>query len=114
IVVLNDGGVKIVDFGIAQFGNERFTRTGQVIGSMYYMSPEQIQGADIDSRSDIYSAGVVLFEFLSGSLPFQGKDPTSTLAKILNDSPPSLASIVDFHSEELDQIVRRALAKQRD
>ena len=48
VVVLNDGGVKIVDFGIAQLGNERFTRTGQVIGSLYYMSPEQIQGLDID------------------------------------------------------------------
>ena len=92
IVVLNDGGVKIVDFGIAQFGNERYTRTGQVIGSLYYMSPEQIQDADIDSRSDIYSTGVVLFEFLAGSLPFQGKDPTSTLARILHDPPPPLAN----------------------
>ena len=114
IVVLNDGGVKIVDFGIAQLGNERFTRTGQVVGSLYYMSPEQIQDADVDSRSDIYSIGVVLFEFLSGSLPFQGKDPTSTLAKILNDPPPSLAKFVALYPSELDEVLRRALCRDRN
>jgi eukaryotic-like serine/threonine-protein kinase len=114
IVVLNDGGVKIVDFGIAQFGNERYTRTGQVVGSLYYMSPEQIQDADIDSRSDIYSTGIVLYEFLTGSVPFRGKDPASTLAKILHDSPPSVANSVDVYQAELDAIVRRALAKDRN
>src|SRR5579872_1292181 len=68
VVVLKDGVVKIVDFGIAQLGNERFTRTGQVIGSLYYMSPEQIQGLEVDARSDIYSTGVLLFEFIAGVL----------------------------------------------
>lgn len=111
IVVLNEGGVKIVDFGIAQFGTERFTRTGQVVGSLYYMSPEQLQDADIDVRSDIYSTGIVLFEFLSGSLPFRGKDPASTMAKILHDTPASLADSVDVHATELDSIVAHALAK---
>src|SRR5580658_4573040 len=113
VVVLKDGGVKIVDFGIAQLGNERFTRTGQVVGSLYYMSPEQIQGADIDARSDIYSTGVVLFEFLSEMLPFQGKDPTSTLAKILHERPSSLASVLRQCPPDLDQVVQRALAKDR-
>jgi eukaryotic-like serine/threonine-protein kinase len=113
VVVLKDGGVKIVDFGIAQLGNERFTRTGQVVGSLYYMSPEQIQGADIDARSDIYSTGVVLFEFLSEMLPFQGKDPTSTLAKILHDRPSSLTSVLRQCPPELDQVVQRALSKDR-
>jgi len=114
VVVLKDGGVKIVDFGIAQLGNERFTRTGQVVGSLYYMSPEQIQDADIDARSDIYSAGVVLYEFLSFVLPFQGKDPTSTLAKILHDSPPSLPDFLRPYPPELDAVVQRALAKDRN
>lgn len=114
VVVLKDGGVKIVDFGIAQLGNERFTRTGQVVGSLYYMSPEQIQDADIDARSDIYSAGVVLFEFLSFVLPFQGKDPTSTLAKILHDSPPALPDFLRPYPPELDAVVQRALAKDRN
>ena len=114
IVVVNDGGVKIVDFGIAQFGNERYTRTGQVIGSLYYMSPEQIQDADIDSRSDIYSTGVVLFEFLTGSLPFQGRDPTSTLARILHEPPPPLSNFLSAYPPELDEIIRHALAKDRN
>jgi serine/threonine-protein kinase len=114
VVVLKDGGVKIVDFGIAQLGNERFTRTGQVVGSLYYMSPEQIQDADIDARSDIYSTGVVLFEFLSGGLPFQGKDPTSTLAKILHDPPPTLEGFLRSYPPELDAVVQRALSKNRD
>jgi len=114
VVVLNDGGVKIVDFGIAQLGNERFTQTGQVIGSLYYMSPEQIQGLDIDARSDIYSTGVLLFEFLAGVLPFQGKDPTSTLAKILQEPPPSLSNLFTACPPELDAVIQRALSKDRN
>src|SRR5215469_13333489 len=114
VVVLNDGGIKIVDFGIAQFGTERFTRTGQIVGSLFYMSPEQIQDADIDLRSDIYSTGIVLYEFLTGSVPFRGKDPASTLAKILHEIPPSVASSVFEYAAELDEIVRRALAKDRN
>lgn len=114
IVVLNDGGVKIVDFGIAQFGNERYTRTGQVVGSLYYMSPEQIQDAGVDLRSDIYSTGILLYEFLTGTVPFRGRDPASTLAKILNDTPASLANSVDTYSPDLDVVVRRALAKDRN
>ena len=114
VVVLKDGVVKIVDFGIAQLGNERFTRTGQVIGSLYYMSPEQIQGLDIDARSDIYSTGVLLFEFLAGVLPFQGKDPTSTLAKILQEPPPALSNFIQPCPPELDMVIQRALAKDRN
>ena len=114
VVVLKDGVVKIVDFGIAQLGNERFTRTGQVIGSLYYMSPEQIQGLDVDARSDIYSTGVLLFEFVAGVLPFQGKDPTSTLAKILQEPPPLLSNFVQPCPPELDTIIQRALAKDRN
>jgi len=114
VVVLKDGVVKIVDFGIAQLGNERFTRTGQVIGSLYYMSPEQIQGLDVDSRSDIYSTGVLLFEFIAGVLPFQGKDPTSTLAKILQEPPPLLSNFVQPCPPELDTVIQRALAKDRN
>jgi serine/threonine-protein kinase len=113
VVVLKDGGVKIVDFGIAQLGNERFTRTGQIIGSLYYLSPEQIQGADLDSRSDIYSTGVLLFEFLCGVLPFQGRDTPSTLAKILQAPPPSLADFLDPCPPELDRVLQRALSKNR-
>ena len=114
IVVTKDGGVKIVDFGIARFGNERFTKTGQVMGSINYMSPEQINGEDTDSRTDIYSAGIVLFEFLTGELPFRGKDTSSTLMKILHDPVPSLSVFLKSYPAELDQVIARALAKKRD
>ena len=114
IVVLRDGGVKVVDFGIAQLGNERFTRTGMVIGSLYYMSPEQIEGADIDARSDIYSTGIVLFEFLCGDVPFRGKDPASTLAKVLHETVPPLSKFVQDYPLELDEILKHALAKDRN
>jgi serine/threonine-protein kinase len=114
IVVLNDGAVKIVDFGIARFGNERFTRTGQVVGSLYYMSPEQINDADLDARSDIYSTGVVLFEFLTYALPFRGKDATSTLAKILHEPPPSLSNYLKLYPGDLDHVLHRAMAKDRN
>lgn len=113
MILPKDGGLKIVDFGIARFGNERFTRTGQVIGSIYYMSPEQINGDESDAGTDIYSTAVVLFEFLTGELPFRGKDTTSTLMKILRDPVPLLSTYLPGYPAELDQILARALAKSR-
>lgn len=113
IILPNDGGLKIVDFGIARFGNERFTRTGQVMGSVYYMSPEQINGEESDAGTDIYSTGIVLFEFLTGQLPFRGKDTTSTLMKILRDPVPPLSTHLRAYPPELDEVLARALAKSR-
>src|SRR5215469_16593890 len=113
IILPKDGGLKIVDFGIARFGNERFTRTGQVMGSIYYMSPEQINGEESDAGTDIYSTGVVLFEFLTGELPFRGKDTASALMKILHDPAPPLSTYLRNYPTELDAILGRALAKSR-
>ena len=113
IILPKDGGLKIVDFGIARFGNERFTRTGQVMGSVYYMSPEQINGEESDAGTDIYSTGIVLFEFLTGQLPFRGKDTTSTLMKILRDPVPRLSTYLGAYPPELDDVMARALAKSR-
>src|SRR5215469_3537201 len=113
IILPKDGGLKIVDFGIARFGNERFTRTGQVMGSIYYMSPEQINGEESDAGTDIYSTGVVLFEFLTGELPFRGKDTASALMKILRDPVPPLSTHLRDYPAELDQIIARAMAKSR-
>ena len=114
IVVTKEGAIKIVDFGIARFGNERYTKTGQVMGSINYMSPEQINGEDTDSRTDIYSTGIVLFEFLTGELPFRGKDTTATLMKILHDPIPPLSVFLRTYPGELDQVLARALAKNRN
>ena len=113
IILPKDGGLKIVDFGIARFGNERFTRTGQVVGSIYYMSPEQINGEESDAGTDIYSTGIVLFEFLTGELPFTGRDTASVLMKILRDPVPSLSTYLRDYPAELDQMLARALAKSR-
>jgi len=114
ILVLKEGIAKIVDFGIARAGrSETLTRTGQIIGSIYYMSPEQISGSLVDSRTDIYSAGVMLFEFLTGELPFKAADGDThaTLLKILNDPIPSLNKYSAEFPEELDELLRKAMAK---
>jgi len=114
ILVLKDGTAKIVDFGIARVGmSESITRTGQVIGSVFYMSPEQISGAAVDGRTDIYSAAVTLYQFLAGELPFKGTDgdPHSTLVKILNDPVPSLGRYLTDFPIALDEILSKAMAK---
>jgi len=114
IVILKNGSAKIVDFGIAQVGASRLTRTGMVVGSIHYMSPEQVGGKiEVDRRSDLYSAGVVLFQLLTGVLPFEGKDTSSTLLKIVQDPPPSITKYLDPCPPGLDSIVMKALAKDR-
>ncbi|MGZ4818154.1 MAG: protein kinase domain-containing protein [Terriglobales bacterium] len=114
LMVLKDGVVKIVDFGVARIGNESVTRTGQVIGTIQYMSPEQINGNPVDCRTDIFSLGVVLYELLTYSLPFQGRDTGSTLLKIINEPPPTLDHSLATYPPELDGILQRALAKTRE
>jgi hypothetical protein len=114
LMVLNDGAIKIVDFGVARIGNESVTRTGQVVGTIQYMSPEQINGAPVDCRTDIFSTGVVLYELLTYTLPFQGRDTGSTLLKIINEPPPALNQTLAAYPPELDSIVQRALAKARE
>ncbi len=114
LMVLSDGQVKIVDFGVARIGNESVTRTGQVVGTIQYMSPEQINGAPVDCRTDIFSLGVVLYELLTYTLPFQGRDTGSTLLKIINEPPPALNQTLKSYPPELDMILQRALAKARE
>jgi serine/threonine protein kinase len=114
VLVLKDNTAKIVDFGIARVGrSETLTRTGQIVGSIYYMSPEQISGSAVDARTDIYSAGVMLFEFLTGSVPFRSpdNDPQGTFFKILNDPVPQLTKFLSDYPQALDDILARAMAK---
>jgi serine/threonine-protein kinase len=115
ILVLKNGTAKIVDFGIARVGRgETITRTGQIVGSIYWMSPEQISGIPVDCRTDVYSTGVLLFQFLTGELPFQGadSDPNATFIKILNDPVPALNKYLSSYPCELDDILRKAMAKK--
>jgi serine/threonine-protein kinase len=111
VMLLKDGTVKIVDFGIARGGGDKVTRTGQVMGSIQYMSPEQINGAHVDQRTDIFSAGVLLYQLLTYSLPFEGKDTGDTLLKIIHGTAPQLSQVLPNCPPELESILERALAK---
>src|SRR5262249_45339440 len=108
IMVLKDGGVKIVDFGIAHIGNLTATRTGQLLGSLPYMSPEQISGKPVDGRTDIFSLATVFYQLLTLHLPFDGETPAATLLKIMQEQPPCLADYDKCLPPELDAILMHA------
>ena len=117
ILVLKDGTAKIVDFGIARAGrNESITRTGQIVGSVHYMSPEQIRGGAVDRRTDIYSTGVTLYQLLTGEVPFKStaNHPQDPFLRILNEPLPSLSKRLSSFPPHLDQIIRTATAKEAD
>jgi len=114
VMLLRDGTVKIVDFGIARAGGDKVTRTGQVMGSVQYMSPEQINGAHVDQRTDIFSAGVLLYQLLTYVLPFEGKDTGDTLLRIIHGTPPPLAQYLQNCPAELESILLKALAKSAE
>jgi serine/threonine-protein kinase len=119
IIVLQDGNsdgmAVIVDFGIARIvGDTGLTKPNQVIGSIHYMSAEQLQAKELDNRTDIYSIGVVLFQLLTGVLPFDAGETAATFHKILNDSPPPLGAYLKEYPAELEMIVSRVLAKKRE
>ena len=113
VMMLQDGRVKIFDFGIARIG-ERMTLPGQLMGSFQYMSPEQINGGNVDERSDIFSIGVLLYQLLTAELPFEGKDMGETLLKIIHDAPPPLNRFLTGYPPDLDEIIQRVLAKDRE
>jgi hypothetical protein len=108
--------VKVLDFGLAKLtsseGEPSHSRTGAVMGTPYYMSPEQCEGrAEIDHRSDIYSLGVILFEMLTGMIPFGGQGHGEIIIKHVTVPPPSIRSLVPGLSAALDMILFRVLSK---
>jgi hypothetical protein len=114
VILLKDGTAKLVDFGIARIaGSETaVTQTGQLVGSLSYMSPEQINSLPIDARTDIFSAGVLAYELIAYTLPFKGNDPGSTFVKILREDPEPLRNYVPDIPPDLEAAVYRALAKK--
>ena len=109
IMVLRDGSVKVADFGIACFANQGQTLTQEALGSVHYISPEQARGDRIDARSDIYSAGVVLYEMLTGRLPFEGDSAVSVAIQHLSSVPLAPRDIDPSIPEPLELICMKAM-----
>ncbi|MEO6952226.1 MAG: serine/threonine-protein kinase [Polyangia bacterium] len=115
ILVRSDGAVKVTDFGIAKMvGQSKLTSTGQTMGTVRYMSPEQVRGKPLDARSDLYSLGVTLFEGLVGKTPFDGDNQFSIMEQHLHKKPPSLASFGVQVPGPVEAVLRRALEKKAD
>jgi serine/threonine protein kinase len=115
IWLLEDGGVKLLDFGIAKSASATLTLGTSVVGSAGYMSPEQIEGQPVDGRSDVFSVGAVLFEMVAGRPPFDGDSVTAVMMKIVLDEPaPDLRTSAPDAPASLAAVVRRALEKAPD
>jgi eukaryotic-like serine/threonine-protein kinase len=113
LMVTGDGLVKIVDFGIAKLTDRTgLTRTGTTVGTIAYMAPEQVLGGAVDHRADLWAAGVVLYEMMTGSLPFSGDHDVAILNNIVNQEPPPLRDRRADVPSGLERIVTRALAKR--
>ncbi|MCG6961572.1 serine/threonine protein kinase, partial [bacterium BMS3Abin03] len=118
IMIRKDGIAQIMDFGLAKLyssGNvSHLTKAGTTMGTMGYMSPEQIQGLDVDHRTDIFSLGVVLYELLAGEAPFKGMHATAIMYEIVNVEPPPISTIKEGIDPLLDGIILECLEKDKD
>ncbi len=113
IIMLKDGTVKVADFGIARIESSTLTMAGSVLGTPSYMSPEQFMGQTVDGRSDLFSAGVILYQFLTGEKPFTGA-LTTIMHKVLKEEPTAPSELNVQVPRPFDALIRRALAKRPD
>lgn len=115
IMLVKNGIMKVTDFGIAKLPNtEAITMTDKAIGTVYYISPEQVTGKDNDRRSDLYSLGVMMYEMATGTLPFTGDTPLSVAMKQVNDEPALPREINPYIPVGLEQIILKAMEKDPD
>jgi serine/threonine protein kinase/Tol biopolymer transport system component len=128
-IIVTRNGVKVLDFGLAKFSTEKvspesagnietvtqpITRAGAVLGTLYYMPPEQVEGKETDERSDIYSFGVVFYEMITGQRPFTGDTQAAVLAAVLKDQPPPMSQRQPATPRALERVVRKCLEKKPD
>jgi serine/threonine protein kinase/Tfp pilus assembly protein PilF len=122
-VMITRSGAKVLDFGLATSHEEAptdataqkpLTEAGQVVGTLQYMAPEQLRGADADARSDMFALGAILYEMATGRRAFEGKNRTSVVASILEAQPPSIDAIQPMSPPALDHLIRKCLEKNPD
>ncbi len=113
IMLAGDRSVKIADFGIARIENSSMTQVGTVMGTPAYMAPEQLRGEAVDARADIWAAGVVLYQLLTGEKPFEG-NYTALMHRVLNTEPPPPSQLAVSAPRGFDSVLARALAKRPD
>ncbi len=114
ILVMQNWQIQVADFGIAQIENSSLTKTGMILGTPNYMSPEQCLGEHVDHRTDIFSAGVVLYYLLTGKRPFESETMMGTLQQVLKVTPINPSVLNKKISHEIDVVIGRALAKNPD
>jgi len=128
-IIITKNGVKVLDFGLARLTTERMpsssadnvetvtepiTRAGAILGTLYYMAPEQVEAKEADERSDIFSFGVVFYEMITGQRPFIGDTQAATLASLMKDPPPPMSQRQPAVPRALERMVRKSLEKKPD
>lgn len=112
ILVTADGHAKVTDFGIARaVSSATVTHTGDIVGSVHYLSPEQAKGLQINEQSDIYSLGIILYELVTGKVPYEGETPITIVLKHMNDQPVLPSKINPRVEKEFEAVIMRAIAK---
>lgn len=115
ILFSEDDEVKIVDFGLAKLADASYlTKTGETMGTVLYMSPEQVQGGKVDHRADIWALGVILYEMLTGKHPYGGDYEHAVMYSIVNEEPEPLDAVLQDVPEKLSEIIEKALAKEQE